>query len=77
MELTPQLAFSTVLLFFLTIIFFCKKKENVFYIQAYEMEEMEQHNSISLGNKVMDTLLHGGLLSGSLTEFVGEWQHWS
>ncbi|KAK8376225.1 hypothetical protein O3P69_008729 [Scylla paramamosain] len=38
---------------------------------AYEMEEMEQHNNIPLGSKALDTLLHGGLLSGSLTEFVG------
>ncbi|MPC12364.1 hypothetical protein E2C01_005052 [Portunus trituberculatus] len=39
-------------------------------LSAYEMEEMEQHNSIPLGSKALDTLLHGGLLSGSLTEFV-------
>lgn len=37
------------------------------------MEQAEQQNSIPLGSYALDTLLHGGLLAGSIAEFVGEY----
>ncbi|XP_050698145.1 DNA repair protein RAD51 homolog 2-like isoform X2 [Eriocheir sinensis] len=38
---------------------------------AYEMEERERRNTIPLGNRDLDILLGGGILPGSLYEFVG------
>ncbi|KAG7160247.1 DNA repair protein RAD51-like 4 [Homarus americanus] len=40
-------------------------------VKAFDLSQDEDKNSFRLGNTVLDTLLHGGLQSGTLTEFAG------
>ncbi|XP_042237562.1 DNA repair protein RAD51 homolog 2-like isoform X2 [Homarus americanus] len=41
------------------------------HLTAFDLSQDEDKNSFRLGNTVLDTLLHGGLQSGTLTEFAG------
>lgn len=41
------------------------------HMTALDLSQEEERNSIGLGKNVLDTMLHGGLHAGTLTEFAG------
>lgn len=41
------------------------------HVTAFDLSEEEKNGSYWLGNHALDTMLHGGLHAGSITEFAG------